>query len=210
VPSHSTHAAEAADPSKEQLNMSTIRPLLIAALVMTEVGLWQWRMVIATRGNRMSAMLLGAIGAVLQITAISQVVTNLGDPLSVAAYAGGVGFGVLLGLIAGERFTPGPIGVKIITDEPGVAAGLWARGWPATVQTGHGEDGPISIVSVAIERQQELHLQRDAIQLAPEASWSTEELRSAVLVRRGRGPANPRRRPMSRPRTRTRGKTPPG
>jgi hypothetical protein len=41
--------------------MSTIRPLLIAALVMTEVGLWQWRIVVATRGNRASAMLLAAV-----------------------------------------------------------------------------------------------------------------------------------------------------
>jgi uncharacterized protein YebE (UPF0316 family) len=143
----------------------------------------------------------------LQITAISQVVTNLGDPFSVAAYAAGVGCGVLLGLIAGERLTPGPIGVKIITDEPGVAAGLWARGWPATVQTGHGEDGPISIVSVAIDRQQEAHLQHDTNQLAPEASWSTEELRTAVLARRSRAFPAPRRRPKGRRSEQSRRKT---
>jgi uncharacterized membrane protein YiaA len=52
--------------------MDIIRPLVIAGLVVTEVGLWQWRMVITSRGNRASAMLLGAFGAFLQITAISQ------------------------------------------------------------------------------------------------------------------------------------------
>ncbi len=57
--------------------MSIVRPLLIAMLVLTEVGLWQWRMVIAARGSRSSAMLLGTLGALLQITAISQVVTNV-------------------------------------------------------------------------------------------------------------------------------------
>ena len=75
--------------------MSIVRPLMIAMLVLTEVGLWQWRMVIAARGSRSSAMLLGPLGAVLQITAISQVVTNVDDPLSVGAYAVGVGAGVL-------------------------------------------------------------------------------------------------------------------
>src|SRR5664279_4568214 len=111
--------------------MDRLRPLLIAGLVIAEVGLWQWRMVITVRGNRASAMLLGALGAVLQITAISQVVTNLSDPLSVGAYAAGVGIGVLLGLLAGDRLTPGVVGVRIITTTPDVAGGLWARGWPA-------------------------------------------------------------------------------
>ena len=62
------------------------RPLLIAVLVLTEVGLWQWRMVLAARNQRPGAVLLGGLGAVLQITAITQVVTSVGDPLSVGAY----------------------------------------------------------------------------------------------------------------------------
>ena len=57
--------------------MEVFRPLLIAGLVVTEVGIWQWRMVIAHRGSRVSAMVLGIIGAVLQITAITQVVAGV-------------------------------------------------------------------------------------------------------------------------------------
>ena len=155
-----------------------IRPLTIAVLVVAEVGLWQWRMVIASRGSRASAMALGTFGAVLQITAISQVVTNLQDPLSISAYAGGVGLGVLLGLIAGERFTPGMIGVRIITVTPGAARELWARGWPATVLSGHGEEGPVTVLFVAINRRREAALHRDVAEVAPEAFWSIEELRA--------------------------------
>jgi uncharacterized protein YebE (UPF0316 family) len=158
--------------------MDVVRPLVIAGLVVTEVGLWQWRMVIAHRGKRSSAMLLGMLGAVLQITAISQVVTNLQDPFSVGAYAAGVGIGVLLGLIAGDRLTPGAVGVTIITTMDGVARGLWARGWPATVQTGHGEEGPVTVLFVAISRRHEARLHADVATLAPEAFWSVEELRS--------------------------------
>lgn len=126
--------------------MSVIRPLLIAALVVTEVGLWQWRMVIVARGSRASAMLLWTLGALLQITAISQVVTNADDPVSVGAYAIGVGIGVLLGLIAGDRLTPGTVGVTITTSAPGVAAGLWKRVWAATTHTGHAEHGPVTVL----------------------------------------------------------------
>src|SRR3954449_6977315 len=132
--------------------MEVFRPLLIAGLVVTEVGIWQWRMVIAHRGSRVSAMLLGVVGAVLQITAITQVVADVHDPFSIAAYAGGVGLGVLFGLVAGDRLTPGMLGVTIVTRSPQVSRALWERGWPATVHAGEGPDGPVSIVFVPIKR----------------------------------------------------------
>ena len=154
--------------------MNFVRPVIIAALVLTEVGLWQWRMVIAARGSRSSAMLLGTLGALLQITAITQVVTNVDDPLSVGAYAVGVGIGVLLGLIAGDRLTPGTVGVTIITSAPGVADGLWSRGWAATAHAGHGEHGPVTVLSLAINRRHEERLHRDIEHLAPQAYWSTD------------------------------------
>jgi uncharacterized protein YebE (UPF0316 family) len=68
-------------------------------------------------------MLLGTVGAIPQITGISQVVTDVGDPLSIAAYAGGVGMDVQLGLVARDRLTRGRIAVTIITNGPGAAAG---------------------------------------------------------------------------------------
>lgn len=154
--------------------MSAVRALVIAGLVLTEVGLWQWRVIIAGRGKRSGAMALGALGAVLQITAITQVVTNVDDPLSVGAYAVGVGIGVLLGLIAGERITPGTVGVTIITSESGVADGLWARGWAATAHPGHGENGPVTVLFLAINRKHEERLHRDVAHLAPQAFWTTE------------------------------------
>ena len=158
--------------------MHILRPVLIAGLVVTEVGLWQWRMVIASRGRRANAMLLGTTGAVLQITAITQVVTNVQDPLSIGAYAGGVGIGVLLGLIAGDRLTPGTIGIRIITSRPELAETLWSRGWPATVQTGQGESGPVTVLFVAINRRDEARLHRDVEHLDPGAFWSAQDVRA--------------------------------
>ena len=151
--------------------------MLIAVLVLTEVGLWQWRMVLAARGHRLGAVLLGGVGAILQITAITQVVTNVGDPLSVGAYAVGVGLGVLAGLVAGERLTPGTIGVTITTTAPDVAAGMWAQGWPAIAYVGRDENGPVTVLFVPIDRRHEACLHRDVARMAPGAGWSSEELR---------------------------------
>lgn len=153
------------------------RPLLITVLVLTEVGMWQWRMVIAARGRRLGAVLLGAAGAVLQITAITQVVANVGDPLSTGAYAAGVGIGVLAGLAAGERLTPGMLAVTITTTAPDAAAWMWARGWPAIVTAGRDPSGPVTVLFVQIDRRHEARLYHDVVRLAPGAGWSSGELR---------------------------------
>jgi uncharacterized protein YebE (UPF0316 family) len=168
--------------------MDAFRPLLIAGLVVTEVAIWQWRMVIAHRGSRVSAMLLGIVGAVLQITAITQVVADVSDPAGIIAYAVGVGFGVLLGLVAGERFTPGMIGVTIVTPAPHLARSLWDRGWPVTAQSGRGENGPVAILSVPVDRRDEARLHRDVQSIAPEAVYTARDLRTPKAAYQSRAP----------------------
>ena len=158
--------------------MDVFHPLLIAGLVVTEVAIWQWRMVIAHRGRRVSAVLLGVVGAVLQITAITQVVADIADPVSIIAYAAGVGFGVLLGLVAGERLTPGMISVSIITETPHLAPNLWDRGWPVMAQTGRTENGPVMILSVPVNRRDEARLHYDVQSITPDAVWTTKDLRA--------------------------------
>ena len=176
--------------------MDAYRPLLIAGLVVTEVAIWQWRMVIAHRGSRVSAMLLGIIGAVLQITAITQVVADVSDPAGVIAYAVGVGFGVLLGLVAGERLTPGMIGVTIVTQAPHLARSLWDRGWPVTAQSGRAENGPVAILSVPVDRRDEARLHRDVQSIAPERGLHGQgpaDAESRIPIRRAQAVARPSR-----------------
>ena len=160
-----------------------LRPLVISGLVLTEVGLWQWRMVIASRGNRYGAVGLGALGAVLQITAISQVVTNAMDPVSVAAYAIGVAAGVLLGLVAGDQLSGGSIAVTVVSATTELADDLRALGWRVTAQAGNGGAGPVTVLSLAVSHRHEARLHRDVTRLAPDASWSATDQRKRPAVR---------------------------
>lgn len=158
--------------------MHSLRPLLIAALVVTEVAMWQWRMVIAHRGRRVAAMLLGFVGAALQITAISQVVADVHDVLSVTAYAGGVGCGVLFGIVAGERLTPGRLEVSLVSSAPSFAEAVWQRGWSAIAHAAHSSDGPVTTVHVEIDRRDATRLQHDARDIDPFAQWTAKEIRT--------------------------------
>ena len=67
-----------------------MQSLIIMVLVLVEVALWQWRVAITVRGNSVGGALLGFVGAVVQVTAIAQVVQDVGDIVRVAAYACGV------------------------------------------------------------------------------------------------------------------------
>jgi uncharacterized protein YebE (UPF0316 family) len=165
--------------------MHTFRPLLIGGLVVTEVAIWQWRMVIAHRGRRIVAMLLGVIGAALQITAITQVVAGVHDVLSIAAYAGGVGCGVLFGLVAGDRLTPGRLEVTIISAIPGLDEALWRSGWSATAHQGQSRQGPVTTVHIDIDRGEEPRLRQDTGSIDPLARWVTKEIRSDSSNRTG-------------------------
>src|SRR3954453_9170549 len=97
------------DSRNEQRQME---PLLIMTLVLFEVALWQWRVAITLRGSLLGGALLGLIGAVVQVTAISRVVEDMGDVAKVAGYAGGGGTGVLVGCLIDRHFSHRQVSVR--------------------------------------------------------------------------------------------------
>jgi hypothetical protein len=88
--------------------------------------------------------------------------------------------------MAGEKFTPGMIGVTIVTKDPHLARSLWDRGWPVTAQSGRGESGPVTTV-----------VTRLACTGTCSASPRTRSARPGICGRRIR-PPNPARRALAR------------
>jgi uncharacterized protein YebE (UPF0316 family) len=80
-----------------------LQPVLIALLVIVEVGVFHLRVALAARGRRTAAAALGAVNAVISVAALGQVFTNLDRPLNVVGYAVGVSVGVYLGCVADAR-----------------------------------------------------------------------------------------------------------
>ena len=93
-----------------------MEPLLIMALVLFEVALWQWRVAITVRGNSFGGALLGFVGALVQVTVIVQVVQDVGDVENIVAYASGVAIGVFVGCLLDVRLSTREV------DRPGVRA----------------------------------------------------------------------------------------
>ena len=154
-----------------------MQSLIIMVLVLVEVALWQWRVAITVRGNSVGGALLGFVGAVVQVTAIAQVVQDVGDVVRVAAYACGVAIGVFVGCMVDQRLSARKVTVRVFApSDPSLAPELRTRGWPLTATRGDGHTGPVEMLYVAIDQQSIARLEGDLRALAPEACWTVEHI----------------------------------
>jgi uncharacterized protein YebE (UPF0316 family) len=154
-----------------------MEPFVIMTLVLFEVALWQWRVAITVRGIVLGGALLGLIGAVVQVTAISRVVLDMGNIAKIAGYASGVAIGVLVGCLIDRRLSAWHMSVRVFAPEdPDLAPTLRARGWPVTATSGQGHKGPVEVLYLAIDQRRAGMLQSDLHSVAPNACWTTERI----------------------------------
>ena len=153
---------------------------VIMTLVLFEVALWQWRVAITVRGNLLGGVVLGLIGAVVQVTAISRVVQDMGDVAKVAGYACGVGIGVLLGCLIDRRLSKWHVSVRVFAPaDTDLVPALRDRGWPVTATRGIGHRGPVEVLFIAIDQRRTAELEHALRSLAPDASWTIERISSS-------------------------------
>ena len=157
-----------------------LRPIVIMMLVLTEVALWQWRVILTGRGHKGFPAVLGVLGSLLQVTAIAQVVTNLDDPLTVGAYAIGVGGGVLIGVTAGTKFSSEVVEVKLVTTKAQLGAALRLRGWPVITYDGQDNSGAVQVLQIIVPGRRRAALLGDLEELAPRAFWTIEDVRPSA------------------------------
>lgn len=155
-----------------------LQPLLITALVVTEVGIWQLRIALATRGHKRVAAALGAMNALLSVAALAQVVTHMDRPANVAGYAVGVAMGVYLGIAADEWLATDWLEYRLYLDEDAdlLASRLRELGWRVTQQPVVGPSGPADLLHVAVSSRRRQLLEHDLDRLAPLTPRTTSRL----------------------------------
>ena len=147
--------------------------LVIMALVLFEVALWQWRVAITVRGNSVGGAALGFVGALVQVTAIARVVQDVGNVADVAAYACGVAIGVFAGCVIDRRLSAREVTVRVFAPhDPALVPGLRSRGWPVTATCGDGHEGPVEVLYLAIDERSAGRLEDELRLLAPRACWT--------------------------------------
>lgn len=163
--------------------MST-EALAMVALAMTSVGLWTLRVAIAARGMKILCAGVAAVEAVVFALTFSHLVTDLGSPSRLIGYAVGVAAGTALGLTANDHMTPGHTELQLIAPghQTSLVDSLHDLGWPATWSVASGPDGPVTMVWLTVDDPDVARLVGHVHDVAPDAFWTLQRLRTASPV----------------------------
>jgi len=141
-----------------------------------DVSIGTIRMILAVSGSRWWAALLGFFELLIWVLAVGGVVSNLGSPVIVVAFAGGFAVGTLVGVSIEERLAIGYRTLTIVNRDPTVrvAAALRELGFLATRLEGQGRDGSVEVVVVVIRRRALRQVRAALRRIAPGAFVSIE------------------------------------
>lgn len=156
--------------------------LLIFCLRLTDVSLGTVRTILVTRGMRKVAALMGFVEVTIWVVAITRVLGNMDNVISILAYSGGFACGTLLGMGIEERLALGHVRVRIISMEKGqeVAQNIRDAGYGATLVRAEGQSGPVYMVDVVVARKQIQEINRLVNQVDAAAFMTVEDARQVL------------------------------
>ena len=129
--------------------------LLIFAARVVNVSMGTVRTVVAVRGQKYLATVIGFFETLIFLLAISNVLQNVGNIWNVLGYCGGFATGTLVGLILEEKLALGYVTVQAISQNSGTAIASILRdaGYGATEVIGKGLAGNVYVITTVVKRR---------------------------------------------------------
>ena len=151
-------------------------------LALLSVSLWTFRVSITARGLKLASAAMAAIEAVVYLSAFSRLVSDLGSPLRVAAYAAGVAVGTAVGLVVDDRTARGHTELHLVAhgDRTDLVDEFRRLGWPATSATAVGPDGSVTTMWLTVADTDVRQISELVTDLSPEAFWTLRRLRDVT------------------------------
>lgn len=142
------------------------------------------RVLFVVRGRKLLAWILGFFQSAIFVVAISSVLTNLENPLTIIGYAAGFATGNVVGMYIEERLAIGHIQMSIISSRrwAAIAEQLRTAGYAVTEIPARGKDGTVGLLSVSVLRKDVDHVETVVLETDEEAFITAEDVRP---VRRG-------------------------
>ncbi|MFU8771683.1 MAG: DUF2179 domain-containing protein [Anaerolineales bacterium] len=153
---------------------------MIFALRVTDMSLDTLRVLFVMRGKKPITWFLGFFQASIFIIAITSVIQDINNPLSVVGYAAGN----VVGMLIEERLAIGHIFIRIISSRqgPAITKKLRNEGYAVTAIPAFGKDGTVFLLNCSVLRKNVDRVQKIVNQVDPEAFITAEDIRP---VRRG-------------------------
>lgn len=159
-------------------------PLLIFCLRIVDVSLATIRMLLAMRGVKYVAPLIGFFEVLFWIVAVGNAIRFLDSPLHLLGYGLGFATGTLVGMWIEEKMAFGTANVRVVSRHGGVelAEALRDRGFGVTEYAGLGREGQVEVVDAVVRRRDLAIVFREVELWDPEAFVTVGEPR---LIQRG-------------------------
>ena len=130
--------------------------LFIFCLRLIDVSMGTVRILMALRGRRLIAALIGFFEVAIFLVAIGQVITNIDNWWNIVAYAGGFATGTIVGITIEKKLAIGLAEVSIISMGMGmkIAEALRDDGYGATEFLGAGHANIVDMVRTVVRRKE--------------------------------------------------------
>lgn len=163
-----------------ELIASSWGPLVIFLLRIVDVSMATLRMLLAVRGVKYVAPVIGFFEVLVWIIAVGSAIQHLDSPLHLMGYAAGFASGTLVGMWIEEKMAFGMATVRIVSKHGGVelAEALRDCGFGVTEFAGQGREGRVEVVYAALRRRELPQVFREVNTWDPDAFVTVEEPRA--------------------------------
>lgn len=161
-----------------------VLPAFIFTARIFDVTLDTIRIIFVSRGMKYLAPIIGFFEVLIWLIAITQIFSNLTNPLYYVAYAGGFAMGNFIGIIIEEKMAIGTVVIRIITqkDATDLIDFLKCTGCGMTHVDAQGAMGPVKIIFTIVKRKDVDQVLDIIRRYNPLAFFTIEDVRS---VRKG-------------------------
>ncbi|GMU83724.1 MAG: hypothetical protein AMXMBFR47_35940 [Planctomycetota bacterium] len=162
----------------------TLEVLWMAAIIfaarVADVSLGTLRTAFIVRGRRALAFAFGFIEVLVWVVVVAQVITNLGHPIYLLAFALGFACGTVVGITIEGWFAIGEQVVRVFTTSESLASALRERGYVVTAFSGTGRDGAVFLLFIQVRRRQTGAVIAAARALDPVCFYTVDDVRLAA------------------------------
>lgn len=160
----------------------SVLPLLVFVAETCVLTLATLRTIAIARGKKLPAALLGFFEVSIWLFAIGQVMQNLSNLGSAAAFAAGFALGNYLGVLIEQKLALGNLSVKITTkrDAQALIEELRSAGFGVTWLSGQGATGPVQVVVTVVQRKDLPSVAAIIQSFDPNAFYAVHELQTAA------------------------------
>ena len=169
--------------TQEPLFSTYIMPLLICLARVVDVSMGTVRSLLANKGHKKVAPIIGFFEVTIWVSAMGVVVQNLGHWQNLFAYGLGYALGNFLGIYIEERIALGNSVVRIITNDKAhdLAKILVEKGFRVSLVNAQGNNGKVNIIFLLVKRKTLKSLIPLIKKHNPLAVYSVEDIRYADL-----------------------------